>query len=120
MKNMGKLLIILFSPPLQSQNTDTVYELAKAAVETGHEVTVFCDIEATYNLLASQILPNQTTRASKIAQLIESGVQVLICRESARLRGIDTQKNLIKGVVESSLGKLAELMEQHDRVIAFG
>jgi len=117
---MGKLLIILFSAPLQSQNTDTVYELAKAAVEMGHEVTVFCDVDATYNLLASQILPNQTTPAAKIAQLIKMGVKVLVCRESARLRGIDVQKNLIEGVVESSLGRLAEMMEQHDRVVAFG
>jgi len=116
---MGKLLIILFSPPMQSQNTDTVYELAKSAVEMGHEVTVFCDADATYNLMASQILPGQTTPASKIAQLIKLGVQVLVCRESARLRGIDPQKNLSEGVVESSLGKLAEMMEEHDRIVAF-
>jgi len=117
---MAKLLIILFSPPMQSQNTDTVYELAKAALEMGHEVTVFCDIDATYNLMASQILPDQTTPASKVAQLVKKGVHVLVCRESARLRGIDVQKNLIKGVDESSLGKLTELMEEHDRIVAFG
>jgi len=117
---MGKLLIILFTPPMQSQNTDTVYEFAKAASEEGHEVTVFCDIDATYNLVESQILPDQTTPASKIAQLIKRGVQVLACRESARLRGIDLQKNLMEGVVESSLGRLAELIEEYDRIITFG
>jgi len=117
---MGKLLLILFSSLMQSQNTDTVYELAKAAVEMGHQVTVFCDADATYNLMASQMLPNQTTPARKIAQLIKTGVQVLACRESARQRGIDLQENLIEGVVESSLGRLAELMEQHDRIVAFG
>jgi len=117
---MGKLLIILFSPPLQSQDTDTVYELAKAALEIGHEVTVFCDIDATYNLMASQVLPDQTTPASKVAQLIKAGVHILACRESARLRGIDVQKNLIEGVVEGSLGRLAELMEEADRIVAFG
>jgi len=117
---MGQLLIILFSPPWQSENTDTIYEFAKAAVEMGHEVTVFCDTDATYNLMASQVLPNQTTPASKIAQLIKTGVRVLVCRESARLRGIDLQKNLIEGVVESSLGRLTELMEKHDRIVAFG
>jgi len=105
---------------MQSQNTDTAYELAKAAVEMGHEVTVFCDIDATYNLLASQILPNQTTPASKVAQLIKKGVQVLACRESARLRGIKIKGDFIEGVVESSLGKLSELMEEHDRIVAFG
>jgi len=119
-QNMGKLLIILFSPPMQSQDTDTVFEFAKAAMEEGHEVTVFCDTDATYNLMASQILPDQITPASKMDQLIKAGVHVLVCRESARLRGIDVQKNLIEGVVESSLGRLAELMEKHDRIIAFG
>lgn len=117
---MGKLLLISFSPPMQSQNTDTVFEFAKAAVEEGHEVTVFCDVDAVYNLLASQILPDRTTPASKIAQLIKAGVHVLVCRESARLRGIDTKKALIKGVAESSLAMLAELMESCDKVVAFG
>jgi len=117
---MGKLLIILFSPPMQSQNMDTAYELANAAVEMGHEVTVFCDIDATYNLLASQILPDKTTPASQIARLIKKGVHVLACRESARLRGIDVKTDLIEGVVESSLCKLAELMSECDRVVAFG
>jgi len=117
---LGKLLIVLFSPPLQVQNTDTVFEFSKAAIEEGHEVTIFCDTDAVYNLLASQVLPDQVTPASKIAQLIGRGVHVLACRESARLRGIDTKKALIKGVVESSLGKLAQLMDESDRVVAFG
>jgi sulfur relay (sulfurtransferase) complex TusBCD TusD component (DsrE family) len=118
--NLGKLLIILFTPPWQSENTNTVYEFAKAALEERHEVTVFCDIDATYSLMASQILPNQMTPAGKIARLIEMGVQVSICDGSARLRGIDLQSNLIKGAARSSLGKLVELMETHDRVVAFG
>ena len=117
---MRRLLIILFSPPWQSENTDTVYEFARAALEEGHEVTVFCDFDALYNLMASQILPNMTTPASKMAKLIRLGVQILACVESARLRGIDLQNNLIEGAGRSSLGRLAELMEKHDRIVAFG
>lgn len=117
---MGRLLLILFSPPWQSENTDTVYEFARAALEEGHEVTVFCDIDALYNLMTSQILPNMATPAGKMAKLIEIGVQIQACGESARLRGIDLQTNLIKGAVRSSLGKLAESMEKHDRIVAFG
>lgn len=117
---MGKLLLILFSPGTQSQNIDTVYELARAAVETGHRVTVFCDADATYSLLAEQIPSSKSVVADKITYLIKHGIQVLACRESARLRGIDTKKDLVQGVVESSLGRLAELMEQHDRIAAFG
>ena len=117
---MGKLLLILFSPPTQLQNTVTVCELSKAAVKMGHKVTVFCDADATYNLLASQIFQDKTTAASRIADLIKRGVRVLACRESARLRGIDTKKDLIQGVVESSLGGLADLMGKHDRIAAFG
>jgi len=117
---MGSLLIILFSPPWQSENTDTVYEFARAALEQGHEVTVFCDVDALYNLMANQILPNMMTPAGKIAKLIELGVQIHACGESARLRGIDLQTSLIKGTIRSSLGRLAELMEKHDRIVAFG
>jgi sulfur relay (sulfurtransferase) complex TusBCD TusD component (DsrE family) len=117
---MGKLLIVLFTPPAQSQNTDTVFEFARAAVDMGHDVTVFCDIDAVYNLLAKQVLPEQSTPAFKLSQLIKDGVHVLACRESARLRGFDIKRECIPGVVESSLGKLAELMEESDRVVAFG
>ena len=103
---------------MQFQNTDTVYEFAKAAMEEDHEVMVFCDVDAVYNLMASQILPDQKTPAKKLAELINRGVNFLACRESARLRGIDTKKALIKGAIESSLGELALLMDQSDRVMA--
>jgi sulfur relay (sulfurtransferase) complex TusBCD TusD component (DsrE family) len=117
---MGKLLLILFSPGAQSQNIDTVYELARTAVETGHKVTVFCDADATRSLVVKHTSRDKGAVVDKIAYLIEHGVQVLACRESARLRGINTQKDFVKGVVESSLGGLTELMEQHDRIAAFG
>jgi len=117
---MPRLLIILFSPPSDSQNVDTVYKLSKAAVNVNHEVTVFCDIDATLNLLSRQISSGKATPAGKIAELIKKGVHIHACRESARLRGIDVKKDFIEGVVESSLGRLAELMEQHDRIVAFG
>jgi len=104
---------------MQFQNTDTVYKFAKAAVEEGHEVTVFCDADAVYNLMASQILPDQKTSAKKLAELINKRARFLACRESARLRGLDSKKALIKGAIESSLGELALLLDQSDRVIAF-
>ena len=104
---------------MQYQNTDTVYEFAKAAVEESYEVTVFCDVDAVYNLMASQILQDQKTPAKKLAELITKGVHFLVCRESARLRGIDSKEALIKGAIESSLGELALLMDQSDRVVAF-
>jgi len=118
--NMGRLLIILFTPPWQSENTNTVYEFAKAAIAEGHEVTVFCDIDATYNLLKGQLQAGQTTPTGKMTQLVAEGVHLLACRESARVRGIDVKTEFIEGAVESSLGKLAELMERCDRVVAFG
>ncbi len=117
---MGKLLLILFSPGDRSQNIETVYELARAAVESGHQVTVFCDADANYSLVAKQVHPDEIGAVHKIAYLIEHGIQVLACQESARLRGIDTKKDFVKGVVDSSLGRLSELMEQHDRIATFG
>jgi len=117
---MGKLLIILFSSPIQFQNTDTVYEFAKAANKEGHKVSIFFDIDSIYGLTASQILPDQITPAKKLAELIDNGVYILACRESARLRGIDLKKGSFKGVKESSLAELAQLIEESNRVVAFG
>jgi sulfur relay (sulfurtransferase) complex TusBCD TusD component (DsrE family) len=117
---MGKLLIILFSSPIQFQNTDTVCEFAKVAIEEGHEVSIFCDIDSIYGLTSKQIHPNQITPARKLAELIDKGAQILACRESARLRGIDLKKESFKGVKESSLAELAQLIEESNRVVAFG
>ena len=115
---MGKLLIILFSSPLEDQNIDTIYKFAKAAIEE-HEVSIFCDLDAVYNLMASQTLPNQRTSPGKLAELIEKGVQVLICQESARRRGLDVEKGLLKGTMKSSLSELSQLVEESDRVVSF-
>lgn len=117
---MGKLLIILFTAPWQSENTNTVYELARAALEEGHKVTVFCDFDAVYNLMPSQMTRDQQTPTGKMTQLIEKGAEIHACSESARLRGIDPQTNLVQGAVKSSLGRYAELVEAHDRILAFG
>lgn len=115
---MGKLLIILSSSPTQFQNTNTAFNLAETGVKLGHRVTIFCDIDAVYNLKARQILPDEKTSASKVAKLIEKGVQVLACMESARRRGI-SRNELVHGVKESSLAKLVELMDESDKVVAF-
>ena len=88
-------------------------------MEEGHEVTVFFDLDAVYNLVASQIFPDQKTPAKKLAQLITRGARFLACRESARIRGVDSKKAFIKGTMESSLGELALLVDQSDRVMAF-
>ncbi len=103
---------------MQFQNTDTVFSFAEAAVEMDHEVTIFCDIDGVYNLKDSQVLADMETPAAKVAQLLGKGVQVLACMESARLRGI-VKKELVRGVRESSLARLVELMEESDRVVAF-
>jgi len=117
---MGKLLIILFSSPIQLQKTDTAYEFAKAAIKEGHKVSIFCDISSAYDLETNQVLPNKKTPAKTLAELIDRGADVLACRESARLRGIDLKRESFKGVKESSLAELAELIDESDRVVAFG
>jgi len=115
---MGKLLIVLFSSPLQFENSDTAMNFAEAAVELGHEVTIFCDIDGVYNLKAGQPLSSEETPASKITRLLEKGVEVVACMESARLRGIGKEE-LIHGVKHGSLAKFAELLEESDRVVTF-
>lgn len=115
---MGKLLILLFSSLMQFQNPLTVLNFAEAAVKLGHEVTIFCDIDAVYNLRASKNSPGGETPEAKFAKLMENDVQVLVCLESARLRGV-TGKEFIHGVKESSLAKMVELMEESDKVLTF-
>jgi sulfur relay (sulfurtransferase) complex TusBCD TusD component (DsrE family) len=103
---------------MQFENSVTALNFAEAAVRLGHKVTIFCDIDGVYNLKASQILSDEETPAAKIARLMEKGVKVVACMESARLRSI-SKKELADGVEHGSLAKFAELLEESDRVMAF-
>lgn len=114
---MSKLLILLFSSPMQFQNTSTAFNFAETAAHLGHEVAVFCDTDGIYNLLAGELLDEEKS-AARVARLVEKGVQILACMESVRRRGINMQ-NLVRGVRKSSLAQLVELMEISDRIVAF-
>jgi sulfur relay (sulfurtransferase) complex TusBCD TusD component (DsrE family) len=115
---MGKLLIVLFSSPMQFENSGTALNFAEAAVKLGHKVTIFCDIDGVYNLKAGQPPSNEETPAAKITHLMERGVEVVACMESARLRGMGKEE-LIHGVKHGSLAMFAELLEESDRTVAF-
>ena len=48
------------------------------------------------------------------------GVRLLACRTAAKDHGLSSQKDMIPGAEMSSLGELAELLEEADRCVFLG
>lgn len=89
---------------------------AEAALEEGHTVTVFCTAEAVHDLIVNEGLSTQTSSQNMIDALLFKGIEFRVCTKS--LKQVHGKNDVMKGVQESSLGELALLMEESDRVVA--
>ena len=92
---------------------DTACGLASAAVERGHEVTVFFHMGGVSLLQASRA-------ADRLAHVITLGVRLLACRTSAKERGMESEDDLMEGSVISSLSELVEMLDRFDRILFLG
>ena len=110
-----RLLLIVLSPP-RSRGLHTAVNLAYAALGRGHESIIFCTGDGVENVRENKI----GLLSLPLARLIEKGLKVMVCRESARRRGLLTGVDLINGVKRSSLAEMVELMDSCERTLVFG
>ncbi|MFB0543360.1 MAG: DsrE family protein, partial [Candidatus Bathyarchaeia archaeon] len=100
-----RLLLIILSPP-RARGLHTVVNLAEAALRRGHEGIIFCTGDGVENMRKDRVDP----LTPRLSRLLGEGVRVLVCRESARRRGLLTEAGLMEGVEMSSLAEMVELM----------
>ena len=105
---------------MQFYNTQTAFNLAKTARGLGHEVTIFCDGDGVYNLMKCRAIPAERDLTEKVHELVKSGVRLLLCIESARIRGINVENDLVEGSIVSRLSELSKLIVECDKTVAFG
>ncbi|TRO46491.1 hypothetical protein E2P65_05680 [Candidatus Bathyarchaeota archaeon] len=91
----------------------TLTGLAEAALSRGHEVTLFFS-DSSVRTLA------QGDGEGGYAGLHSRGVRLLACRTSALASDVLSSGGFMAGVEMSSLGELALLLEEHDRVVFIG
>ena len=105
-------ILLVASTDLQS-TLDEACGLAAAAVDRGHEVTIFFHMGAVGLLEASRA-------SDRLASLIPSSVRLLACRTSAKEGGIESEDEMIEGAEMSSLGELVEMLDRCDRALFLG
>lgn len=107
------MLILLVASSDAPSTLDRAYGFAEAAVGRGHGVMAFFHMDGVRLLKASQA-------ADCFGSLVPLGVRLLVCRTSAKERGLESEGNLMEGVVMSSLSELVEMLERCDRALFFG
>ena len=120
---MGKLAIYITSGPYSLQNSDTVYKLAKAALDKGHEVIgIYEQIDGVYNL-NKRIAPlgdSDRNIAKQLEELARLGVKLMGCRVCASYRGVQSVDLLVEGAVFDGLGAVVDLLLECDRFVSLG
>jgi tRNA 2-thiouridine synthesizing protein D len=122
---MGRLGILLTGGPFDSQRWRTAYELGRAALGDGHEVTYFHYLDGALVPVAGQELPGcsdsglfDAMPTEKFQELIADGAEVLCCGLCVSARGIDAETDYPDGVEIGLLPDLADIVGEADRVIS--
>ncbi|MGB5605319.1 MAG: sulfurtransferase complex subunit TusD [Gammaproteobacteria bacterium] len=128
-----KLSIMVNEGPYQHQSSDSAYQFAMAALDSGHEISrVFFYHDGVNNGTSFAVPPqddrNITEQWSKLAK--EHEIDMVLCIAAAQRRGImdaDESKrhgkganNVAEGFRISGLGQLIEAGIEADRLVVFG
>jgi len=117
---LGKLLMILGKPPFHYELVGHCFQLARAAVEEGHKVSIFLFMDGVYNLLNTQSgdIFKVKTAHEEINDLVELGVKVTCCKLCTELRGVTGHLKSEK-VNVTGIGELNDEFMDADAVLSF-
>ncbi|WP_254533699.1 DsrE/DsrF/TusD sulfur relay family protein [Natrinema gelatinilyticum] len=116
---------LLSGGPFDSERWRTAYELGRAALDAGHEVTYFHYLDGAYVPVSDQHLPDCSDASlydemptEKFQDLIDDGATVFCCGLCVNARGIDAETDYPDGVEIGLLPDLADMLGEADRVIS--
>lgn len=123
--SMAHIGIMLTGGPFDSQRWRTAYELGRASLDDGHEVTYFNYLDGALVPIADQEFPDcsdsglfDSMPTEKFQELIEDGAEVICCGLCVNARGIDAETDYPEGVELGLLPDLADIIGEADRVIS--
>ena len=117
---MARLGILFFDGPYQTQASETVVKLASAALDKGHEVRIFCYMDAVNALLENQ---KEIEGIFNIEQgfkdILAKGATIRLCNLCLLVRR--TMKNCLKrecgDVKRAGTPDLAKIIDETDRLV---
>ncbi|MDW7731782.1 MAG: DsrE family protein [Methanolobus sp.] len=116
------LTIILTDEPYISEYAEIGYKIARAALKQQHKVNIFLYLDAVHIPKKDQE-PSFFASAGKFfSELVVMGAQVEACPRCATARGYapgdGTSEDYICGIKITSLYRLAEMLQESDKVVA--
>ncbi|UHQ95266.1 DsrE/DsrF/TusD sulfur relay family protein [Haloterrigena alkaliphila] len=122
---MASIGILLTGGPFDSERWRTAYELGKAALGKGHEVSFFHYLDGALVPVDGQTFPDCSDTGlydemptEKFQELIADGAEVICCGLCVDARGIDAPDDYPDGVEVGLLPDLADMIGDADRVIS--
>ena len=112
---MSTIGFLFFSGPYQSESSETVVELAMAALGKGVNVKIFCYMDAVNCVIPGQKkVPGVTNIGEQFKKLIDQGAEVRLCTLCMLVRGM---KTFIEGAKRAGTPDVADIIEESDRVL---
>jgi tRNA 2-thiouridine synthesizing protein D len=122
---MAYIGFLLTGGPFDSERWRTAYELGRAALDQGHEVSYFHYLDGALVPVADQTLPGCSDSGlydemptEKFQELIAEGADVICCGLCVDARGIDAPADYPEGVEVGLLPDLADIIGEADRVVS--
>lgn len=105
--------ILLFTSPVQHENSTQVLEIARALKSAGHRVRIFLLGDGVYNASA-HLLSNRVETV--VAEMQSEGLEMTACTTCATYRGVD---RVITGSELGTLEDFTEIVEGCDILLNF-
>ena len=117
---MGRLGILFFNGPYQAESAETICKLASTALDKGHEVRIFCYMDAINAALENQKDIEGIYNIEKgFKEILEKGATIRLCNLCLLVRG--TMKNCLKrecgDVKRAGTPDLATIIEETDKLV---
>lgn len=112
---MPTISFLFFSGPYQSESPETTIELARAALEKGVEVKIFCYMDAVNCVKTGQKkVPGVINIEEQFRDLIMKGADVRLCTLCMLVRGT---KDYIEGCKRAGTPDISDMVEESDRTL---
>lgn len=114
-----KITFMVQTGPYTFQNADTVYELARRALDRGHEVSIFFYLDAVWNMSSAIFTPNDRNIGERFKELAGRGAEIRGCGLCSKYRGFKKQ-DLVENTKLAGTAVLGKMIATSDRFINFG
>lgn len=115
---MAKIGFLLTTGPFQFEGWETLCNIAEAALDKGHEVSVFNYLDGVYNPIKHQTFPDLNVMPKdRFVTLAEKGAKIICCGVCVNARGLEGGKEYVDGIKVGGLPDFAEIVGSVDRLI---